>query len=64
MKKLENFVKKKEQVDAWLKKASPEDAEYYLCQQELGQELLESCTAVERIIGNSFSIGKIIKKNT
>ena len=38
-------------MDAWLKLASPEDAEYFLCQQELGRDLVKTYRKVERIIG-------------
>ncbi|KAF7699143.1 chromodomain-helicase-DNA-binding protein 2 isoform X1 [Silurus meridionalis] len=50
MKKLENFKKKNEELSAWLKKASPEDLEYYNCQQELTIDLKKQFQIVERII--------------
>uniref|UniRef100_A0A8C1SMR0 Chromodomain helicase DNA binding protein 2 n=1 Tax=Cyprinus carpio TaxID=7962 RepID=A0A8C1SMR0_CYPCA len=46
MKKLENFKKKNEE----LKKASPEDLEYYNCQQELTNDLSKQFQIVERVI--------------
>uniref|UniRef100_A0A8C2BXM6 Chromodomain helicase DNA binding protein 2 n=1 Tax=Cyprinus carpio TaxID=7962 RepID=A0A8C2BXM6_CYPCA len=49
MKKLENFKKKNEE----LKKASPEDLEYYNCQQELTNDLSKQFQIVERVIGKS-----------
>uniref|UniRef100_A0A4W4GJT2 DNA helicase n=1 Tax=Electrophorus electricus TaxID=8005 RepID=A0A4W4GJT2_ELEEL len=51
MKKLENFKKKNEELSAWLKKASPEDLEYYNCQQELTIDLNKQFQIVERVIG-------------
>ena len=51
LKKLENFVKKEEEIRFWKEHSTPEDIEYYECQLELQQELLKSYTRVERIIG-------------
>uniref|UniRef100_A0A672MAX0 Chromodomain-helicase-DNA-binding protein 2-like n=1 Tax=Sinocyclocheilus grahami TaxID=75366 RepID=A0A672MAX0_SINGR len=51
IKKLENFKKKNEELNAWLKKASPEDLEYYNCQQELTNDLSKQFQIVERVIG-------------
>ncbi|XP_056334877.1 chromodomain-helicase-DNA-binding protein 2 isoform X3 [Danio aesculapii] len=50
MKKLENFKKKNEELNAWLKKASPEDLEYYNCQQELTNDLSKQFQIIERVI--------------
>uniref|UniRef100_A0A4W4GK68 DNA helicase n=1 Tax=Electrophorus electricus TaxID=8005 RepID=A0A4W4GK68_ELEEL len=52
MKKLENFKKKNEELSAWLKKASPEDLEYYNCQQELTIDLNKQFQIVERVIAH------------
>ena len=51
LKKLENYLKKDDEIRFWKTRASPEDVEYYECQQELQQELLSSYMSVERIIG-------------
>lgn len=51
MKKLENFIKREEELEIWRGHATPEDIEYYECQLELQQELLKSYNQVERIIG-------------
>jgi hypothetical protein len=51
LKKLENYLKRDDEIRVWKARASPEDVEYYECQQELQQELLLSYMAVERIIG-------------
>uniref|UniRef100_A0A8C2C048 Chromodomain helicase DNA binding protein 2 n=1 Tax=Cyprinus carpio TaxID=7962 RepID=A0A8C2C048_CYPCA len=55
MKKLENFKKKNEELNAWLKKASPEDLEYYNCQQELTNDLSKQFQIVERVIAQKTS---------
>jgi chromodomain-helicase-DNA-binding protein 1 len=52
LKKLENFIKRENEVEAWKKRtANPEDIDYYECQLELHQELLKSYNFVERIVG-------------
>ncbi|XP_029428595.1 chromodomain-helicase-DNA-binding protein 1-like [Rhinatrema bivittatum] len=53
MKKLENFKKKDQETKRWLKAASPEDIEYYNCQQELTDDLHKQYQIVERIIAHS-----------
>ncbi|XP_066991707.2 chromodomain-helicase-DNA-binding protein 1 isoform X2 [Anabrus simplex] len=50
IKKLENFIKREQELAKWKNFASPEDIEYYECQQELQNELLKSYNHVERII--------------
>ncbi|XP_072837689.2 chromodomain-helicase-DNA-binding protein 2 isoform X2 [Pogona vitticeps] len=50
MKKLENFKKKEEEIKQWLSKVSPEDVEYFNCQQELAAELNKQYQIVERVI--------------
>uniref|UniRef100_A0A671KBJ3 Chromodomain-helicase-DNA-binding protein 2-like n=1 Tax=Sinocyclocheilus anshuiensis TaxID=1608454 RepID=A0A671KBJ3_9TELE len=51
MKKLENFKKKNEEMN----KASPEDLEYYNCQQELTNDLSKQFQIVERMIAHKSS---------
>ncbi|XP_048418921.1 chromodomain-helicase-DNA-binding protein 2 isoform X1 [Stegostoma tigrinum] len=55
MKKLENFIKKEEEVNQWLTKASPEDIEYYNCQQEMAFDLNKQYQIVERVIAMKTS---------
>ncbi|KAM6257012.1 chromodomain-helicase-DNA-binding protein 2-like [Porphyrio hochstetteri] len=50
LKKLENFKKKEEEIKQWLGKVSPEDVEYFNCQQELASELNKQYQIVERVI--------------
>lgn len=51
LKKLENYMKKEDEIRIWKARVSPEDVEYYECQQELQLELLSSYMRAERIIG-------------
>uniref|UniRef100_A0A4W3JUQ5 Chromodomain helicase DNA binding protein 1 n=1 Tax=Callorhinchus milii TaxID=7868 RepID=A0A4W3JUQ5_CALMI len=57
MKKLENYKKKEEDKKRWLKAASPEDIEYFNCQQELVDDLHSQYQFVERIIAHSNQKG-------
>jgi len=50
LKKLENFKKKEDEIKQWLGKVSPEDVEYFNCQQELASELNKQYQIVERVI--------------
>ncbi|GFO50432.1 chromodomain-helicase-DNA-binding protein 1, partial [Plakobranchus ocellatus] len=52
LKKLENFMKREEEIKEWKEGATPEDIEYYDCQQEMMQDLTESHKNVERIIAH------------
>lgn len=54
LKKLENFLKRDDEGRIWRLRASPEEVEYFECQQELQQELLSSYMRVERVIGNKL----------
>ena len=51
IKKLENYIKKEEEIAEWRLTASPEDFEYYICQKEMMNDLYKSHQNVERIIG-------------
>ncbi|KAM8861444.1 chromodomain-helicase-DNA-binding protein 2 isoform 1-T1 [Synchiropus picturatus] len=50
IKKLDNFKKKNDELNSWLRKASPEDVEFHNCQQELLADLNKQFQFVERII--------------
>uniref|UniRef100_A0A2C9JCR5 Uncharacterized protein n=2 Tax=Biomphalaria glabrata TaxID=6526 RepID=A0A2C9JCR5_BIOGL len=52
IKKLENFMKRENEIRDWKDNATPEDVEYYDCQQEMMQDLTESHKNVERIISH------------
>lgn len=58
MKKVENFLKKEDDIASWKRYATPEDVEYYECQLELQQDLLKSYNCVERIIGTFCSASR------
>ncbi|XP_075449617.1 chromodomain-helicase-DNA-binding protein 1 isoform X2 [Ascaphus truei] len=53
MKKMDNYKKKEQEKKRWLKAASPEDIDYYNCQQELTDDLHKQYQIVERIIAHS-----------
>uniref|UniRef100_A0A4W3I8Q9 Chromodomain helicase DNA binding protein 2 n=1 Tax=Callorhinchus milii TaxID=7868 RepID=A0A4W3I8Q9_CALMI len=53
LKKLENFIKKEDDIKQWVANASPEDREYYNCQQELSLDLNKQYQIVERVIAHS-----------
>lgn len=55
MKKLENFLKKEEELKLWKRLASPEDVEYYDCQEEMMDQLSALYLNVERIIAHQPS---------
>ncbi|KAK2513411.1 Chd1 [Columba guinea] len=61
MKKLDNYRKKDQETKRWLKNASPEDVEYYNCQQELTDDLHKQYQIVERIIV-LYLILKVLKQ--
>ncbi|BFY98699.1 hypothetical protein BsWGS_01740 [Bradybaena similaris] len=52
VKKLENFIKREDEINDWKYHTTPEDVEYYDCQKEMMQDLLESHKIVERIISH------------
>ncbi|XP_064474834.1 chromodomain-helicase-DNA-binding protein 1-like isoform X2 [Ornithodoros turicata] len=55
IKKLENYMKREDEVRQWKDHASPEDIEYFECQQELSEELQGKHMQVERIISHAPS---------
>ncbi|XP_024137600.1 chromodomain-helicase-DNA-binding protein 2 isoform X1 [Oryzias melastigma] len=50
LKKMDNFKKKTEEMNAWLRRACPEDIEFHNCQQELTADLNKQFQIVERVI--------------
>lgn len=54
IKKLENYIKRERDIEMWRKYASPEDIDYFECQQELQQELLKTYNSVDRIISQNI----------
>ncbi|XP_036963392.1 chromodomain-helicase-DNA-binding protein 2 isoform X2 [Acanthopagrus latus] len=50
LKKLDNYKRKQEELNSWLRRASPEDIEFHNCQQELTADLSKQFQFVERVI--------------
>ncbi|CAE1322927.1 CHD2 [Acanthosepion pharaonis] len=53
LKKLENYKRKEEEILEWKEAASPEDIEYFDCQQEMIMELYQQYSKIERIIAHT-----------
>uniref|UniRef100_A0A671X5U1 Chromodomain helicase DNA binding protein 2 n=1 Tax=Sparus aurata TaxID=8175 RepID=A0A671X5U1_SPAAU len=53
LKKLDNYKRKQEELNSWLRRASPEDVEFHNCQQELTFDLSKQFQFVERVIAHS-----------
>uniref|UniRef100_A0A671X663 Chromodomain helicase DNA binding protein 2 n=1 Tax=Sparus aurata TaxID=8175 RepID=A0A671X663_SPAAU len=56
LKKLDNYKRKQEELNSWLRRASPEDVEFHNCQQELTFDLSKQFQFVERVIGKNSSL--------
>ncbi|XP_054714186.1 chromodomain-helicase-DNA-binding protein 1-like [Uloborus diversus] len=55
MKKLENYIKKQEELREWKSYASKEDLEYYECQQDLSSDVHQQHMEMDRIIAHGPS---------
>lgn len=53
IKKIEIYWKREEEIKDWKKTASPEDIEYYDCQEEMAEELRQQHMHVERVIAHN-----------
>lgn len=53
IKKVENYIKREDELRYWRENACPEDIEYFECQQELSEELQGKHMEVERIISHA-----------
>lgn len=53
IKKIEIYWKREEEIKEWKKSASPEDIEYYDCQEEMAEELRQQHMNVERVIAHN-----------
>lgn len=62
IKKIEIYWKREEEIKDWKKSASPEDIEYYDCQEEMADELRQQHMNVERVISHD-AYKKIVQKN-
>ena len=50
IRKLENFIKREEEAEFWLRDAQPEESEYHLVQKEMEREVYQQHVIAERII--------------
>ncbi|XP_065581127.1 chromodomain-helicase-DNA-binding protein 1-like isoform X2 [Artemia franciscana] len=50
IKKLENFIRREDEIRIWKSRANPEEVEYYECQSDMTKDLLRVYTDVERIV--------------
>jgi len=50
LKKIDNYMKKQQEIAQWRKYSNPDDIEYMECQMEMEQEMLQSYTVVERVV--------------
>uniref|UniRef100_A0A915DJJ4 Chromo domain-containing protein n=1 Tax=Ditylenchus dipsaci TaxID=166011 RepID=A0A915DJJ4_9BILA len=55
LKKLENFVKRQDEIDSWRRRVDKEYIEVHDCEQEMNEELLEQYKQVERVIAHQIS---------
>ncbi|XP_060072209.1 chromodomain-helicase-DNA-binding protein 1-like isoform X1 [Ylistrum balloti] len=53
IKRLENYIKKTNEIKEWKEHASPEDQDYYDIQQEMMEELFHQYRNCERVIAHS-----------
>lgn len=53
-KKLENYIKRMDEIENWKKISSPEDVEYFECQSEMNEDIQKQYQKVERIISHQF----------
>jgi len=58
MKKVDNFMKRQDEVEEWKTISTPEDIEYMECQLQMQQELQASYTTVERIVDMQGPVGE------
>lgn len=55
LKKIENFLRREDEIKAWKDAATPEDIEYFDCQEEMAMQLRALYYNVERIIAHQPS---------
>ena len=51
LKRLDNYLRRREEQSQWEAEANPEDIEFLRCQEQLQEQLLTQHTQVERVIG-------------
>ncbi|CAD5206828.1 unnamed protein product [Bursaphelenchus okinawaensis] len=57
-KKIDNYIKKMQEIELWKRSADKEYIEVYDCEQEMNEELYEQYKIVERVIGHQVSRDK------
>ena len=55
LKKLDNYLRRQEEMSQWEAGANAEDIEFFRCQEQLQEQLLTQHTQVERVIGESLN---------
>nr|QVX32602.1 CHD1/2 [Platynereis dumerilii] len=56
LKRLDQFKKKEDELRAWKRLATPEDIEYFDCQNEMMEELMANHCNVERVVSHSYDV--------
>ncbi|TKR94072.1 hypothetical protein L596_008413 [Steinernema carpocapsae] len=55
LKKVENYLKRQMEIDAWRRTADKEYIEFFDCEQEMSEELYDQYKIVERVIAHQLS---------
>uniref|UniRef100_A0A8R1DYQ7 Chromodomain-helicase-DNA-binding protein 1 n=1 Tax=Caenorhabditis japonica TaxID=281687 RepID=A0A8R1DYQ7_CAEJA len=55
IKKLQNYIKKQNEVELWKRYADKEYIEFYECEQQMAEELCEEYKKVERVVAHQTS---------
>jgi len=61
VKKIEVYWKREEDIKEWKKSASPEDIEYYDCQEEMADDLRQQHMLVERVISH-YAYKRVVQR--
>lgn len=64
LKKIEIYWRREEEIKDWKKHASPEDIEYFDCQEEMAEELRQQHQNVERVIAHNTYTRKVASTKT
>lgn len=57
LKKIDNYMKKQQEISRWKKYTNPDDVEYMECQLDMERDMLKSYTIVERIVDRQMPDG-------
>ena len=58
VRKLENFIKREDENELWLRDAQPEEEEYHFIQKEMEREVYQQHVIAERIISKRRTVGE------